>query len=57
MGNIGVPLKEVEFEPMPDTVPVPETVPERTPERVLAGMLERIASLPDATIVVNGYFE
>jgi hypothetical protein len=36
MGNIGVPLKEVEFEPMPDTVPAPETVPVQEPERVPA---------------------
>ena len=38
MGNIGDPVKEIEFEPIPDDVPVPETVPEPAvePEQVPA---------------------
>lgn len=35
MGNIGDNPREIEFEPMPDDVPVPETVPS-TPETVPA---------------------
>lgn len=31
MGNIGEPKRQIEFEPMPETVPVPEVVPETTP--------------------------
>lgn len=34
MANIGEPQKEVEFEPIPDDVPVPETVPQQEPEKV-----------------------
>lgn len=34
MGDIGQPQKEIEFEPMPDDIPVPEIVPE--PQKVPA---------------------
>jgi hypothetical protein len=57
MGNIGQPVKEVEFEPVPDSVPVPEIVPVPVREPVPAGYLERIASLPDVTVMIIGYFE
>jgi hypothetical protein len=34
MGDIGEPVRRIEFEPMPDDVPVPERVPQTTPEPV-----------------------
>jgi hypothetical protein len=34
MGNIGKPLRKVEFEPMPDDVPLAEPSPDVTPEPV-----------------------
>lgn len=30
MSDIGIPQREIEFEPLPDSVPVPEKVPEPT---------------------------
>lgn len=56
MGNIGIPVKEIEFEPLPDTVPVPETVPE--PEFEPAHVyLQRLAlaDLPSFSIEITGY--
>jgi hypothetical protein len=32
-GDIGKPLRKVEFEPLPDDVPVAEPSPDVTPER------------------------
>lgn len=31
MGDIGKEVREYEFEPIPDDIPVPEIVPEQTP--------------------------
>lgn len=41
MGNIGEPVRHVEYEPLPDSVPVeepaaPEVAPAREPEKVPA---------------------
>lgn len=36
MGNIGQPVKEVEFEPVPEYVPEPQRVPAEEPVTVPA---------------------
>jgi hypothetical protein len=33
MGNIGKPLRKIEFEPMPDDIPVAEPSPEVLPQQ------------------------
>lgn len=58
MGNIGIPVKEIEFEPLPDTVPVPEIVPAQEPEFQPAhAYLQRLAlaDLPSFSIEITGY--
>lgn len=36
MGNIGEPVRHIEFEPMPETAPIHEPSPAKTPEKVPA---------------------
>lgn len=36
MGDIGKPVRKIEFEPMPETAPIQEPSPAREPEKVPA---------------------